>query len=92
MLVQYIVVQRRVYAHLNFSDSPPHDLKIENDLVISCINALSKYKEHNSKNKTADRSKEHDKMEALLTKTETSKRQKMELSKTIVMVFVKQLE
>ena len=31
-------------------------------------------------------------MEALLTKTETSKRQKMELSKTIVMIFVKQLE
>ena len=65
MLIHFIILQLRVYDRLNFSGSSPHNFRIENDLVISCIRAHPKHREHNSEKKTADKSKEHGKVEVL---------------------------
>lgn len=80
-----IVAQRLVYDHVIASSSSPHDLKIENDLRVSCMSAHSKYRKYrNEKKKDAELQDHDEKLEALLNNIETIKRQKMELCRTIV--------
>ena len=84
-----IVAQRRVYDHLSVTKSSPHGFEIKDELRVCCLNTSSKYNENLREIKNAEKSKnEEEKIDALLSNIVETKRQKIDLQRTITQLEV----
>ena len=81
-----IVTQRRIYDDLSVIKRTPHGFEIKDKLLVSSVNASSKYKENLKEIKNAEKSKNEEekiKIDALLSNIEEIKCQKIDLQRTI---------